>query len=158
MTGTPQCDAPQTWGLPPAGRCRRGGNPGRPFFSAVLGLALVLAACSGSRTEGPSFETEQARVQSGMPQEAQLVNAAGPRRDGLRTEAFWEYTISGGPDTARKAFAPSVPPGYHRVREGDPEVAYVMYDGHDSFSLTFTFVPSGPRSTRVTVRLRSIPD
>jgi hypothetical protein len=93
-----------------------------------------------------------------MPREAQLVSSAGPRRDGLRTEASWEYEFGGDPGTARKVFARSVPPGYRPVRQGDGEAVYARYDGHDSFCLTFIFVPSGPRVTKVTVLLKSIPD
>jgi hypothetical protein len=158
MPDTPQCDAPQAWRLQPVGRRLRGGSPAHLLFPAVLGLALVLAACSGSRTEGPSFETEQAQVQSAMPREAQFVSSVGPRREGLRTEASWEYELGATVDAAKKVFLRGVPPGYGLVRESEGEAAYAKYDGHDSYCLTFIFVSSGPHSTRVTVLLKSIPD
>jgi hypothetical protein len=124
----------------------------------ALCLALVLAGCAAAPPGAASFEAEPARVQSAIPREARLVGSTGPRRDGLRTEASWEYELGGDPDTARMLFLKGVPPEYHSVRQSDGEAAYARYDGHDSFSLTFSFSPSGPRSTRVAVRLQSMPD
>ncbi len=92
-----------------------------------------------------------------MLQQARLLNSTGPRRDGLRTEASWEYEVGGGADAAKKTFRRGRPAGYRLLHEDEGEIVYGKYDGHDSFSLTFKFAPGGPSSTRVTVLLRSIP-
>jgi hypothetical protein len=129
----------------------------------VSSLALVLiAVCFGSlsacrgtgdRVLGPECES----IERAFPPDVQIVSKTAPHTSGYVTEARWELEVSGSPEFAKAAFRRKAPRGYQLSSGAESGFSYAKFDGNDSYSVTFEFMPATPGSTRIIVILRSMP-
>ena len=130
-------------------------TPGRTIF-AVLLLAISFCACSKAKSS--TFQGEAQWLQAVWAGDAELKHTDVPRRNANGMQETWGYQFSGGRDAAMKLFGTHTPAGYKLVRQGDSELSFARWDGHDSYQLELTFENSTNQLTTISVILNSFPD
>ena len=126
---------------------------------AAAFLLLVLCACPDERRS--SFEQERQSVQKAFLSAGKLIRSGEVRQNGNVMASSWDYEFAGNKDAAIQAFGASKPDGYKSIRQGDSEIVFAKFDGHDSFQVIATFAPpdsANRGSTAVSVVLQGFPD
>jgi hypothetical protein len=130
----------------------------RPLLLAAVFFLLMLCACPDERRS--SFEQERQSVQKALSGAGELARTHEVKQNGNMIESSWDFEFAGDKVAAVKSLNASKPDGYTSIRQGDSEVVFAKFDGHDSFQVIATFSTPDPagRMLAVSVVLKSYPD
>jgi len=123
---------------------------------ATLLLLAFLMGCNSSNAS--SFGQEREVIERSMPAECRLLSSVGVQRNSERTEASWQYQMSGSPDSIKNVLRSTFNKRYQTVHEDANGLSFARFDGADSFYLTFSLQARGKDVTAINVALTGMPD